>query len=148
MAEVLLFHHAQGLTTGVRSFAEDLRAAGHVVHAPDLYDGRTFTDLVDGVRYAKQVGFDTIVERGRRAADGLPNALICAGFSLEVLPAQLLAQTRRAPKGTVLLRGCFPSCEFGGPWRPGVPHRIHVMDADEWGLGSDPGAARQLAATV
>jgi len=51
-----------------------VRAAGHVVHTPDLYDGKTFTDLDAGVGYAKQVGFATIGERGRRAADGLPAA--------------------------------------------------------------------------
>ncbi len=31
LAEVLLFHHAQGLTRGVRKFAKDLQAAGHIV---------------------------------------------------------------------------------------------------------------------
>jgi dienelactone hydrolase len=96
VAEVLLFHHAQGLTRGCRSFADRLRAAGHVVHAPDLYDGKIFTDLTDGVRYAEQVGFDTIIERGRLAADSLPNEIVYAGFSLGVLPAQMLAQTRPA----------------------------------------------------
>ena len=75
MAELLLFHHAHGLTAGVLSFADELRAAGHVVHAPDLYDGKTFTDVTDGVGYAEQVGFETILERGRLAADSLPNGL-------------------------------------------------------------------------
>jgi dienelactone hydrolase len=46
MAELVLFHHALGLTAGCLSFADELRAAGHVVHAPDLYDGKTFTQLV------------------------------------------------------------------------------------------------------
>ena len=69
MADLLLFHHAQGLTAGCISFADDLRAAGHVVHTPDLYDGKSFTDLDDGVGYARQVGFGTIIERGRLAAE-------------------------------------------------------------------------------
>jgi dienelactone hydrolase len=55
MTELLLFHHAHGLTTGVLSFADELRAAGHVVHTPDLYDGNTFTEFADGVGYAEQV---------------------------------------------------------------------------------------------
>ncbi len=101
MAEVLLFHHAQGLTRGCLSFADRLRAAGHVVHAPDLYEGRIFTDLT--VRYAEEVGFDTIIERGRLAADSLPNGIVYAGFSLGVLPAQMLAQTRPGTKGAL----CF-----------------------------------------
>ena len=45
MTEVLMFHHAQGLTPGLRAFADVLRAAGHTVHAPDLFDGRTFGSI-------------------------------------------------------------------------------------------------------
>src|SRR5688500_1553526 len=107
MAEVLLFHHAQGQTPGFLAFAEELRAAGHVVHAPDLYDGKTFSSLDEGVGYATQVGFGTIGERGRRAADGLPAELVYAGFSLGVTPAQELAQTRPGAKGALLFSGAF-----------------------------------------
>jgi dienelactone hydrolase len=145
MAELVLFHHALGLTAGCLAFAEGLRAAGHVVHAPDLYDGRTFTQLLEGVGYAKQVGFDTIIERGRLAADGLSNGIVYAGFSLGVMPAQILAQTRPGAKGALLLHGCVPISEFGGRWPPGVPLQIHTMDADEWG---DVDVARDLARMI
>ena len=148
MAELLLFHHAQGLTAGCLLFADELRAAGHVVHAPDLYDGKTFADLADGVGYARQVGFDTIAERGRLAAEGLPREIVYVGFSLGVMPAQLLAQTRPGAKGALLFHGCFPSSEFGSPWPQGVPLQIHMMDADEWVLEGDLDAARQLAETI
>src|SRR5439155_21609880 len=94
MAEIMLFHHAQGRTAGFLAFAQDLRADGHVVHTPDLYDGKTFATIDEGVGYAKQVGFGTIAERGRLAAEGLPNELVYAGFSLGVSPARVLAQTR------------------------------------------------------
>jgi dienelactone hydrolase len=146
VTEVLLFHHAQGLTDGCLSFAERLRAAGHVVHAPDLYDGKVFTDLTDGVGYAKEVGFDTIIERGRLAADTLPNGLVYGGFSLGVLPAQMLAQTRPGAKGALLFHACVPTSEFGGPWPQGVPLQIHMMEADEWGEEDLP-VARELAET-
>src|SRR5881397_1116171 len=116
MAELLLFHHAQGQTPGFLAFADDLRAAGHVVHTPDLYDGNTFAELDDGVGYAKQVGFGTIAERGQAAAEGLPNELVYAGFSLGVMPAQMLAQTRPGAKGALLLHSCFPASEFGDAW--------------------------------
>jgi dienelactone hydrolase len=86
MARVLLFHHAQGLTAGCLAFADELRAAGHVVHTPDLYDGRTFTELDDGVAHAEEVGFNTILERGRLVSDGLPNEIVYAGLSLGVMP--------------------------------------------------------------
>ena len=148
MAELLLFHHAHGLTAGVLSFADELRAAGHVVHAPDLYDGKTFADLDDGVGYAREVGFDTIGERGRLAAEGLPNEIVYAGFSLGAMPAQMLAQTRPGAKGALLFHGCVPPSEFGGPWPQGVPLQIHLMEADKWALEGDLDAARELDETV
>ena len=145
MAEILLFHHAQGQTEGFLAFADELRAAGHVVHAPDLYDGNTFTDLEEGVGYAKEVGFGTIQERGRLAADGLPNELVYAGFSLGALPAQLLAQTRPGAKGALLFSAAFPASEFGDSW-PGVPLQILMMEDDEWAEEDLP-AARELVET-
>jgi len=148
VAELLLFHHAQGLTAGCLSFADELRAAGHVVHAPDLYDGKTFADLDDGVGYAREVGFDTIGERGRHAAEGLPNEIVYAGFSLGAGSAQMLAQTRPGAKGALLFHGCVPPSEFGGPWPQGVPLQIHLMEADEWALEGDLDAARELDETV
>ncbi len=149
MAEILLFHHALGQTAGFLAFADELRAAGHVVHAPDLYDGETFTDLGDGVGYAQEVGFDTIVERGRLAADGLPNELVYAGFSLGVMPAQMLAQTRPGAKGALLFSAALPASEFGGGgWPPAVPLQIHLMEEDEFALEGDLDAARELENTV
>lgn len=148
MAEVLLLHHAHGLTRGCLSFADRLRAAGHVVHAPDLYDGRTFDDLTEGVGYAKEVGFDTIIDRGRLAADSLPDGLVYAGFSLGAMPAQMLAQTRPGAKGALLFHSCIPPSEFGTPWPQGVPAQIHMMEADEWALEGDLDAARELSETV
>jgi dienelactone hydrolase len=147
MAEVLLFHHAQGLTSGVLAFADELRAAGHVVHAPDLYDGKTFPDLEAGIGYAKEVGFGTIGERGRRAADGLPNELVYAGISLGVMPAQELAQTRAGARGALFFSAALPASEFGGAWPPGVPLQIHMMEDDEWSLEDLP-AARELVDSV
>jgi len=146
MAEILLFHHAQGQTQGFLAFADELRAAGNVVHAPDLYDGKTFTDLNEGVGYAQEVGFGTIQERGRLAADGLPDELVYAGFSLGALPAQMLAQTRSGAKGALLFHAAFPASEFGGSWPPGVPLQIHMMEDDEWAAEDLP-AARELVET-
>src|SRR5689334_23320737 len=148
MAEVLLFHHAQGLTPGCLAFADELRSAGHVVHTPDLYEGKTFSTLDEGVAHAKRVGFDRILERGRHAADGLPNEIVYAGFSLGVMPAQSLAQTRPSAKGALFFSGCLAPSEFGDSWPQGVPVQIHMMDRDEWVLEGDLDAARQIAATV
>ena len=145
MAEVLLFHHAQGLTRGCVSLADDLRAGGHVVHTPDLYEGRTFAELADGMGYVRQIGFDAIMERGRLAAESLPSELVYAGMSLGAMPAQLLAQTRPGAKGALLLHAAIPLSEFGCAWPAGVPLQIHTMEDDELG---DVDVARELAGTI
>ncbi|MGV9327368.1 dienelactone hydrolase family protein [Streptosporangium sandarakinum] len=147
MAEVLLFHHVHGLTSGVLEFAEVLRRAGHTVHVPDLYEGRVFDDFEEGVAHAQKVGFDVLTERGRAAAEGLPGELVYAGFSLGVLPAQSLAQTRPGAKGALLFHACVPVSEFGGAWPEGVPVQVHGMDADELFVEEgDLDAARALVA--
>ena len=130
MAEVLLFHHALGRTEGFAAFTDELRQAGHTVHTPDLYDGRTFGTIDEGMAYAQQLGFpDEIIERGARAANELPHELVYAGFSLGVLPAQKLAQTRPGARGALLFYSCVPTQYFGG-WPTDVPVQIHGMDAD------------------
>ena len=131
LAEVVLFHHACGRMPGVVVFADELRRAGHTVRFPDLYDGRTFRDLDAGVGYAQQLGFETIIERGARIAEGLPAGLVYGGFSLGVLPAQTLAQTRPGASGAQLICWCVASDELGAPWPDGVPVQVHGMDEDE-----------------
>ncbi len=149
MAEVLLFHHAQGLTEGVVAFADRLRAAGHTVHTPDLYDGHVFAALDDGIAYAQEVGFDEIQQRGVRSADDLPAALVYAGFSLGVMAAQPLAQGRPGAVGALLCESCVPPSEFGSAWPAGVPVQVHGMDADPFFAGEgDIDAARALVAEV
>ena len=146
MAEVVLFHHAQGLTPGVVAFADELRRAGHTVHTPDLLDGRTFGSIEEGLGYAEQIGFPgEVLERGARAVDGLPAGLVYAGFSLGVLPAQMLAQTRPGARGALLFYSCVPVSEFGPAWPDGVPVQVHGMDADPTFAGEgDIDAAREL----
>jgi dienelactone hydrolase len=147
VAEVLLYHHSQGQTPGFLAVADELRAAGHTVHTPDFYDGKTFASLDEGIGYAKEVGFGTILERGEQAAEDLPSELVYAGFSLGVMPAQKLAQTRPGARGALLFSAAFPASEFGGSWPAGVPVQIHMMEDDEWALEDLP-AARELVETV
>ena len=144
MAEVVLFHHAQGLTRGCRSFADGLRRAGHSVRLPDLYDGRTFASLADGVAHAEAIGMEAIIERGRAAVGAGGAGLVFGGFSLGALPAQMLAQTTPACAGALLLHACEPPEVFGSPWPPDVPLQIHTSERDEW---VDLDVARALAAS-
>jgi dienelactone hydrolase len=145
MAEVVLFHHALGLTPGITAFADELRGAGHTVHTPDLFEGRTFDTLEQGVAHAEQLGFGEVIERGVRAVQELPAQLVYAGFSLGVLPAQYLAQTRAGASGALLMYSCVPVSEFGSGWPAGVPVQVHGMDADPIFAGEgDLDAARAL----
>lgn len=153
MAEVVLFHHVLGRTAGVVSFADELRHHGHVVHTPDLFDGRTFPDIDSGIAHVDEIGFGTVVERGVAAVESLPDGLVYAGFSLGVLPAQALAQRRPGARGALLFEACVPVSEFGDRWPDAVPVQIHGMIDDPFFAGEgDIDAARavvdQAAATT
>jgi dienelactone hydrolase len=145
MADVVLFHHALGLTPGITAFADDLRRAGHTVHTPDLFEGRTFDTIEEGVAHAQEIGFGEVIERGTRAVDGLPAELVYGGFSLGEVVAQKLAQTREGARGALLFYSCVPVSEFGASWPEGVPVQVHGMDADPYFVGEgDIDAARAL----
>lgn len=143
MADVLLYHHIQGLTDGVRAFADELRQAGHTVHTPDLFDGRTFGSIEEGFAYARDTGFDAIRERGAVAADELGPELVYGGFSFGVTIAQRLAQTRPGARGALLMFSCIPVAEYGESWPEGVPVQIHGKAGDEF-FDEDLPAAREL----
>jgi dienelactone hydrolase len=151
MAEVLLFHHAQGVTPGIASFADELRAAGHTVHVPDLFDGQTFPSIEAGMAHINEVGFDEMRARGVKLADALPTGLVYAGMSFGETIAQQLAQTRPGAKGALLFYSCVPiTGEWAfGPWPADVPVQIHGMDHDPFfAEEGDIDAAREIAATV
>ncbi len=145
MVEVVLFHHVQGLTPGVVAFAEELRRVGHTVHTPDLFDGNTFDTLEEGLTYAQQAGFEAIGKRAVEFAESLPADVVYAGFSMGVMPAQQLAQTREGARGTVLMSACLPRSEFGDAWPDSVPVQVHGMaDDPEFNNGWDLPAAQAI----
>jgi dienelactone hydrolase len=151
MAEVVLFHHVQGLTDGVLALADRLRAGGHTVHTPDLFDGERPATVEDGVAHVQGLGDDVIEERVRAALEGLPGELVYAGISFGAGTAQRLAQTRSGARGALLYESCIPltgDWAFG-PWPDGVPVQVHGMDQDPFfALEGDIDAARQLVETV
>ena len=151
MAEVVLFHHVQGLTDGISAFAGELRAGGHTVHTPDLFDGERPATIDDGIAHTQSIGGDVLDERADRAVAGLPENLVYAGFSFGAGTAQRLAQTRRGARGALLYESCIPiTGEWAfGPWPEGVPVQIHGMDKDPFfALEGDIDAARELVVTV
>ena len=148
MAEVLLFHHVMGQTPGFFAFADELRQAGHTVHTPNLLDGRTFDSIDEGLAYVGEIGFGEVIGRGDRAASELPEGLVYGGFSLGVVPAQKLAQTRPGAKGALFFYSCVPVSEFG-EWPEGVPVQIHGADADPFFIDEgDIDAARELVGST
>lgn len=145
MADIVMFHHVQGLTPGILQLADRLRADGHVVHAPDLFDGRIFPTLEEGMAHAKTVGFGAIHDRGVAEAEHMAPESVYIGFSMGVMPAQQLAQTRDGARGAVFVDACMPVEEFGDGWPDGVPVQVHGMDADPIFAGEgDLEAARAL----
>ena len=149
MAELVLFHHAQGLTPGMVAFADAVRAAGHTVHTPDAYDGRTFATLEEGIAHARTIGFDAILDRAVGDAEELPGHVVYGGFSMGVMAAQKLAQTMAGALGALLIDACFPVEEFGDRWPEGVPVQVHGMDADPiFAREGDLDAARALVDTT
>ena len=148
VAEVVVFHHSLGLTHSVQRFADALREAGHTVHTPDIYDGRTFETIEEGMAHAEELGFPTgVVDRGRAAAAGLPADVFYVGFSLGVMIAQSLAQTKPGARGAVLVYAALPLGEWGdnwpADWPDGVPLQIHMTEGDE-----DEGIAKALVEAV
>ena len=151
MAEVVLFHHVQGLTDGVRAFAEELRAGGHTVHTPDLFEGKLPGSIDEGIALVDSIGDGVLTERGSRALADLNEGLVYAGFSYGGGMAQRFAQTRPGTRGALLYETCLPlTGEWGvGPWPEGVPVQIHGMDKDPYfALEGDLDAARELVEAV
>lgn len=127
--DVLLFHHALGVTSGVREFARKLESTGHRVAVPDLYDGRAFDSLDEGMEHAHNIGLDRILARGAAEAHAMPASIAVIGMSLGALAAQYLAQRREGVRGAILLHGGVPIAEFGG-WASGVQVQAHVSTGD------------------
>lgn len=132
MAEIVLFHSVLGLRAGVNDAAERLRFAGHVVHTPDLYDGKVFDDYTPAMRWVQSIGgVPELIGRTQAAVADLPDALVFAGFSQGGASAELLAATRPGAKAAVLLHEALPVEAFGAQTWPGtVPVQVHYAADD------------------
>ena len=151
MAEVVLFHHVQGLTDGVRAFADELRAGGHTVHTPDLFDGECPATIELGLALVNLIGDEALSERATGALAGLPDGLVYGGFSFGGATAQQFAQTLPGARGALLYESFVSlSAEWSfGPWPAGLPVQVHGMDHDPFFAGEgDLDGARELVAAV
>ena len=151
MAEVVLFHHVQGLTDGVRAFAAELEKGGHTVHTPDLFGGVRPATIDEGIALVRELGDEELDKRAEGAVAGLPAGLVYAGFSFGGATAQAFAQTRPGARGALLYEACVSLTEDWsfGPWPDGVPVQVHGMEADPFfAAEGDLAAAEELVAIV
>lgn len=129
MAEIVLFHSALGLRPGTLRDAERLRAAGHVVHTPDLYEGRLFTDADEGVAHSGVIGWPVLVARAEAALAGLPEEIVVMGQSMGVSVATHIATVRPGVRAALF---CFTGHPPDAPWPRGVPAQVHHSVGDRW----------------
>jgi dienelactone hydrolase len=146
MAHVVLFHHAQGLRSDVLEWADSLRAAGHEVDAPDLYAGRTFDLLEDGIAHRDEVGLPALMERAAAFLEDNPENVVYAGFSMGASTAHYFGVTRPGALAIVLMHGTAPAASLGGAgWPSQVPGQVHRKAVDRLMDESGPIAAEESA---
>ena len=132
MAEVVFFHHSGGLTAGVNAFADTLRAAGHTVHTPDLFEGRTFADVSDGVAYTESLGEATFARRAAAAVNNLPVEVVYGGASFGAARAAEQILSRRGAQSAFFLYGAVAPSWWDALWPDSVPAQAHQAEGDPW----------------
>ncbi|MCC3654614.1 dienelactone hydrolase family protein [Streptomyces sp. S07_1.15] len=126
---VVLFHSSYGLRPAVHAAADRMRAAGHEVHVPDLYDGRTAGSVEEGMDLKDEIGGDELLRRAVAAAAPLSDrGLVYAGFSLGGSLAQNLALADVKARGLLMLHGTSDLAEDASA--DGLPVQLHVADPD------------------
>ncbi|WP_406197681.1 dienelactone hydrolase family protein [Kitasatospora sp. NBC_01560] len=130
MAQILLLHSVYGLRPAVHAAADRLRTAGHTVHTPDLFEGRTFDDVEEGMAYKEELGSDELLRRAVGAAApllGSGGALVYAGLSLGGSLAQNLALADEKALGLLLLHGTSDIREDAAT---SIPVQLHIAEPD------------------
>lgn len=145
MAEVVIYHHSGGLTAGITGLAATLRFAGHVVHTPDLFEGRTFADVAGGVAFTETLGEDVFAARAAAAVAGLPGGLVHVGASFGAARAAEQVLARPGARAAFFLYGAVAPSWWGATWPTGVPAQAHVAAGDPW---REPEVEEEFVATV
>ncbi|MGP3685392.1 dienelactone hydrolase family protein [Streptomyces sp. IBSNAI002] len=126
---IMLFHSTYGLRPAVQEAADRLRAAGHQVHVPDLFEGRTFDTVEEGMAHRDEIGRDELLKRAVLAAAPYSDqGLVYAGFSLGGSLAQHLALADDKARGLLLLHGTADLEDDASV--DGLPVQLHVADPD------------------
>ncbi|WP_329036471.1 dienelactone hydrolase family protein [Streptomyces sp. NBC_00178] len=126
---IMLFHSTYGLRPAVHASADRLRAAGHEVRVPDLFEGHTFGTVEEGMAFKEQVGKDELLRRAVLAAAPYSDqGLVYAGFSFGASVAQTLALGDAKARGLLLLHGTSDIAENATVDE--LPVQLHVADPD------------------
>jgi dienelactone hydrolase len=145
VAEIVLFHHVGGLTPGVVGLAQQLREAGHTVHTPDLFDGRTFTDVHDGMAYVDSIGEETVAARAAELVAPMAQDVVYGGLSMGVARAAEQVLTRPGARAAFFLYGAVAPSWWEATWPTGVPSQAHVTEGDAF---REPDAEAEYVADV
>jgi dienelactone hydrolase len=143
MATILLLHSVRGLRELERGAAERLRAAGHLVTTPDLFDGETASTLDEGVAIEERLWPEPLLGRAAAAADALPADAVLAGFSMGANLATQIWERRKATAGLLLLHGLG---EIPEAPRAGVPLQAHLAEPDGFAPESEIASWQAMAA--
>ncbi|MFD9034733.1 dienelactone hydrolase family protein [Streptomyces sp. NPDC059567] len=127
--DIMLFHSTYGLRPAVEAAAERLRAAGHLVHVPDLFEGRTAGTVEEGMAIKEEIGKDELLKRAiLAAAPYSERGLLYAGFSFGASVAQTLALGDDKARGLLLLHGTSDIAESATA--DDLPVQLHIADPD------------------
>jgi dienelactone hydrolase len=133
---VILFHSVCGLRPVELAAAEMIRAAGHNVSTPDLYDGVTADTIEQGFELKDDIGWDRICERAKTALVELPASTVLGGFSMSAGVVASVWPGRPKTRGVLLLHA--PAEIPGAMHWDGLRVQLHVAEhdrfapADEW----------------
>lgn len=144
MTEIVMFHHVLGRTAALEEIASGLRDAGHTVHVPDLFDGRTFNTIYEGMAFVETIDSDELLGKAEAEVQSLPDDIVYLGFSLGAAFAQQLVQNREGARGGIFMYACVAP-EYFGDWPDDVPVHIHAMQDDPF-FADDAPAAKALDA--
>jgi dienelactone hydrolase len=127
MASVLLIHSIRGLRPAEHDWAARMRAEGHAVSVPDIYEGATSESVEGGAAIRERIGRETLMARARAAAGAMPPETVLAGISFGAQVAGALWAERPEAAGLLLLHG---PCEVPGHPAPGRRVEAHLAEPD------------------
>ncbi|MFG3255646.1 dienelactone hydrolase family protein [Streptomyces sp. NPDC048172] len=135
MTEIVLFHSVLGIRAGITDAAARFRAAGHTVHTPDLYEGRSFDTYDEAFAFLASIGgIPELITRTQASVEHLPEDVVYAGFSNGGASVLLLTATRPGARGALLFHAAMPltAFEMDFTWPHGVPAQVHYATGDPY----------------